>query len=109
MGPVDSADPLRAVISENIDATTFTFNYPQEGNALLYGDGYSICGRRIIYLEDKNNPAAKIAASGYPSDLAPYVNLTSFDTDVDFTKRYYTVNFKSISEKDYGLHEFYFK
>ena len=76
---------------------------------MLYGDGYSLCGERTVYLEDKNYPSVKIQATGFSYNVAPYVTVTAFDTDADFTERYYTVTFTSTSEFDYGLHEFYFK
>ena len=112
----DPTAKLAAKIAVNIDTKTFTLNYPKEGLKVDLGGvdmppggSYSICGGRTVYLEYKKYSSGKISASGHPDYSFPYVTLTAFDTDADFLKRHYTVKFKSNSEFDYGLHEFYFK
>jgi hypothetical protein len=89
---------LAAIIAVNVDTKVFTFNYPKEGlkveiggDDLPPGGSYSICGGRTVYLEYKKYYSNIISASGHPDYSAPYVTLTAFDKDSDFSKRHYTV------------------
>jgi len=107
---------LAAIIAVNVDTETFTFNYPKEGlrnqkggDPMPPSGSYSICGKRTVYLEYKKYSSNIIYATGHPDYSFPYVTLTAFDTDADFSKRHYTVKFKSNSEFDYGFHEFNLK
>ena len=91
---------LATIISVNVDTKTFTFNYPKEGlkvemggNTMPAGGSYSICGKRIVFLEHKKYPSNIISATGHPNYSFPYATLTAFVADADPSKRYYTVKF----------------